>query len=289
MNQHKHRKFWSILAICIVASYPLQARASAIPSAPVISQLGPLSSTAINLTFQTPDSGGDPIVAYDIWTSDDRGLNYGFHGVGTPTESSGIQRFGIAASAALARFVKVRARTATTEGAWSTPVEMYTTGARPMRVYVQAPDGTPIMGGKVTWNMPRTPSGGTAKSSVTYGLTTDGFIDLPSAPAGGAIFSITDGQLPNGVLVTGTIATVLGYSKTILQIVRPPAAIHVVSVEMPNGLPIANAKVDIYSNDMTDTQTRQGFTFKISDSELLPATPDYGPIVSPSPDPTPSN
>jgi len=279
----------SVAAIAMMMSaLPLQAQASGIPNAPVIAQLGPLSTAAINLVFQAPDSGGDTITSYDIWTSDDHGLTYNFHGTGTPNGSSSTLRFGLAASPAIARFVKVRARTATTEGSWSQPVEMFTTGARPMRVYIQAPDGTPIIGGAVTWNMPQTPAGGTAHSSVTYGLSTEGFIDLPQAPAGEATFTLTNGQLPNGVLVSGTFGAVLGYPSTVLQTVRPPSALHVISVEMPNGLPIANAHIDVNSSDMTDTQTRQGFTFSLPDSGLLSATPDFGPVVSPSPTPTAS-
>lgn len=263
---------------------PLQAKAVVVPSAPIISQLGPLSTAAINITFQSPDSGGDPITSYDIWASDDHGLTYSFHGTGAPSGTS-LQRFGLAASAAIARVVKVRARTSTTEGTWSQPVEMFTTGARPMRVFIQAPDGTPIIGGAVTWDMPQTPSGGKAHSSVTYGLSTGGYLDLPQAPAGEATFTLVNGQLPNGVLVSGSIGAVLGYPNTKLNIVRPPSALHVVSVEMPNGLPIANASVEVNSTDMTDTQVRQGFTFKLPDSGLLSATPDYGPVVSPAPIP----
>lgn len=273
--------------VLVLGCMPLQARANVVPSAPIISQLGPLSTAAINITFQSPDSGGETITSYDIWVSDDHGITYNFHGTGTPSGTS-LQRFGIAASAAIARVVKVRARTATTEGMWSQPVEMFTTGARPMRVFIQAPDGTPIIGGAVSWDMPQTPSGGKAHSSVTYGLSTDGYIDLPQAPAGGATFTLVNGQLPNGVLVSGSIGAVLGYPTTKLNIVRPPSALHVVSVEMPNGLPIANASVEVNSTDMTDTQVRQGFTFKLPDSGLLSATPDYGPVVSPTPIPAAS-
>jgi len=274
--------------VMMLCALPLQAKASGVPSAPVISQLGPLSTTAINLVFQAPDSGGDVITNYDIWSSDDHGQTYNFHGTGLPTGDSLTLRFGLVASPAIARFVKVRARTASAEGAWSQPVEMFTTGARPMRVYIQAPDGTPIIGGAVTWNMPQTPGGGTAHSSVTYGLTNEGYIDLPQAPAGEALFTLTGGQLPNGVLVSGSFGAILGYPSTILQTVRPPSALHVLSVEMPNGLPIANAHIDVNSSDMTDTQTRQGFTFSLPDSGLLSATPDFGPIVSPNPSPTAS-
>ena len=282
MKNIKRNLIGCILAFVMVA-VPLQAMASPVPAAPVISQLGPLSSVAMNLTFRIPDSGGDPITSYDIWTSDDHGQTYSGHFTGTPSGSSTTLRFGISVSAASARFVKVRARTANEVGNWSEPVEMFTTGARPMRVYIQAPDGTPVIGGSVTWVIPETPSGGSAKSSVTYGLTTDGYIDLPQAPAGETTFTLKNGALPNGVLVSGTIRAVLGYPSTILQIVRPPSAIHVVSVEMPNGLPIANAHVEVNSTDMTDAQTRQGFTFTLPDSGLLSATPDYGPIASPSP------
>jgi len=183
---------------------------------------------------------------------------------------------------------KVRVNTAAGAGSWSAPVEMYTTGARSMRVYVQAPDGTPIVGGAITWTMPTTPAGGSAHSSLTYGLTSEGYIDLPSAPAGEATFTLTNGELPNGILVSGQMGAILGHKSTVLQIVHPPTALHVVRVVMPNGLPISDVTVDVNSVDMTDTQTRQGFTFTLPDSGLLSATPDNGPAAEPSPSDTPT-
>ena len=265
------------------------ARANQVPAAPVVVQKVPLGSNFIDLSFHNPSTFGNDISGYDIWASDNAGISYALHYTApAQTDVNALVLLRIPASPAIARLVKVRVNTAAGSGYWSDPVDMYTTGARPMRVYVQAPDGTPIIGGSVTWKMPTNSSGMTAHSSVAYGLTTDGYIDLPSVPAGHIDFKLVNGELPNGVLVSGTLSAIVGFKSTVLQIVRPPDALHVVNVVMPNGLPISGVQVDVNSDDMTDTQTRQGFTFTLPDSGLLPATPDSGPIVEPSPIPTPT-
>jgi len=263
------------------------AQADTAPDAPTITQKKPLGSDFLDITFRNPSTYGFMISGYDIWTSDDGGINFPGHFTApAPTDPSALVYLRIPSSSAVARFVKVRLNTSAGPGSWSAPVLMYTNGARAMRVYVQAPDGTPIIGGSITWTMPTTPSGGSAHSSVTYGLTSDGYIDLPSAPAGEATFTLVNGELPNGVLVSGQLGAILGYKSTVLHIVRPPDAMHVVNVVMPNGLPISDVSVDVNSTDMTDTQTRQGFTFALPDSGLLTATPDNGPAAEPSPTPT---
>jgi hypothetical protein len=140
-----------------------------------------------------------------------------------------------------------------------------------MRVNIQTPNGTPVTGGVVTWAM----ANGSAKSSVTYGLTQSGYIDFPAAPAGNVNVILTNGELPNGVLVSGTFAAVLGFADTNLEIPSPPDPVRTVTVTLPNGLPVANADVEIYSDDMTDQVTRQGFTFKLPNSSLLNVSSDF--------------
>jgi hypothetical protein len=276
-----------LLAIVSATFIVPLAQADTAPDAPSITQKRPLGSDFLDITFRNPATYGAVITSYDVWMSDNAGLSYASNfSAPAPVDPTALVYLRIPSSSAVTRLVKVRVNTAAGAGAWSTPVQMFTTGARPMRVYVQAPDGTPIAGGSITWTMPSTPTGGTARSSVTYGLTSDGYIDLPSAPAGEATFTLTNGELPNGVLVSGQMGAILGYKSTQLQIVRPPAALRVVSVVMPNGLPISDVSVDVNSTDMTDTQTRQGFTFTLPDSGLLSATPDNGPAVEPSPSET---
>ncbi len=286
---HKRIGSMVLATIILLPIISTSAYAEAFPSAPVITQRQPLGSDFLDITFMNPDSDGSNIVGFDIWTSDDGGITYsGKYSAPAPVDAAMRSYLRVPSSAAVARMVIVRANVALGNGAWSTPVQMFTTGARAMRVYVQAPDGTPIVGGAITWTMPSTPAGGTARSSVTYGLSALGYIDLPSAPAGEATFKLTKGELPNGVLVSGQMGAILGYKSTRLQIVRPPTALHVVSVVMPNSLPISDVTVDVNSTDMTDTQTRQGFTFTLPNSGLLSATPDIGPAVEPIPLETPT-
>jgi len=139
------------------------AQADTAPDAPTITQKKPLGSDFLDITFRNPSTYGFMISGYDIWTSDDGGINFPGHFTApAPTDPSALVYLRIPSSSAVARFVKVRLNTSAGPGSWSAPVLMYTNGARAMRVYVQAPDGTPIIGGSITWTMPTTPSGGSA-------------------------------------------------------------------------------------------------------------------------------
>lgn len=283
----KVRVLTSLVLLSSVFGNEPVAHAAQAAAAPAIVQRLPLGSSFIDLSFHNPSTYGSEISGYDIWASDDAGASYSLkYTAPAPTDPSALVLLRIPATQAIARFVKVRVNTPAGSGLWSDSVDMYTTGARPMRVYIQAPDGTPIIGGSVTWNMPTNAAGISAHSSTAYGLATDGYIDLPSVPAGHIDFTLVNGELPNGVLVSGKLATVIGFKSTVLQIVRPPDALHVVNVVMPNGLPISGVQVDVNSEDMADTQNRQGFTFTLPDSGLLPATPDSGPAVAPTNTPT---
>ena len=270
-----------IFALVATAISGTSSIATALPaSAPVIvnqnlSNWSSLGRDSIIVRFNKPADNGSPITSYEIWVSSHpQGDIWDKKYTAVPPDLNATSiAIAVPVPTGSARLVKVRARSAGSSdpiGDWSATKEMFTKGARNMRVYVQAPDGTPVVGGVITWAM----ANGNARSSVTYGLTQEGYIDFPAAPAGEVNVSLSNGELPDGVLVSGTFAAVLGYGNTTLQIPQPPNAIHTVSVNLPNGLPVSNAEVSVYSDDMTDTQVTQGFTFHIPSSDLLSVSSD---------------
>jgi hypothetical protein len=264
------------------AAGPSQAAAA---SAPVIvpqnlsNNMSGLGRESITVRFNKPADNGSPITSYDIWVSSDSlGATWDKKYTAAPADlNAATVIIAVPVPTGSARLVKVRARSADSDpatadvvGDWSASMEMFTKGARTMRVYVQTPDGTPVVGGVITWAM----ANGSARSSVTYGLTQSGYIDFPAAPAGDVNVTLTRGELPNGVQVSGTFAAVLGYSSTTLMTPASPNAVHTVTVKLPNGLPVANADVEVFSDDMSDTQVSSGFTFYIPNSGLLSVSPD---------------
>lgn len=263
------------------AASPSQA---AVPSAPVIvsqnlNSWSTLGRDSITVRFNKPADNGAAITSYDIWVSSDSlGSTWDKkYTAAPPNLNATTVIIAVPVPTGSARIVKVRARSADSDpatpdvvGDWSASKEMFTKGARTMRVYVQTPDGTPVVGGVITWAM----ANGSARSSVTYGLTQAGFVDFPAAPAGDVNVTLTRGELPNGVQVTGTFAAVLGFSNTTLTTPTSPNAVHTVTVKLPNGLPVANADVEVYSDDMSNSQVSSGFTFHIPNSGLLSVSPD---------------
>jgi hypothetical protein len=147
-----------------------------------------LGRDSITVRFNKPADNGSSITSYDIWVSSDSlGTAWDKKYTASPEDLT-LQTvvISVPVPTGSARLVKVRARssdsdplTADVVGDWSATKEMFTKGARTMRVYVRTPDGTPVVGGVITWAM----ANGSARSSVTYGLTQSGYIDFPAAPA----------------------------------------------------------------------------------------------------------
>jgi len=149
--------------------------------------------------------------------------------------------------------VEVAAIDSKGQGPWSTPLLITTKGAQQTRVTVQTSDGRPVSGGSITW------SAVSARSSVAYGLTADGLIDFPSAPAGAVTVTLTGGQLPDGTLVSGTWNATLGFDTNVLRLPAAPTATHQVHVTLPGGLPVSNAQVSV--TGLSSTFQSGGFTF----------------------------
>ena len=154
---------------------------------------------------------------------------------------------------ASARLVQVAALNQIGQGEWSAPLLVTTKGAQETRVYVKTSSGQPVSGGAITW------VASSAHSAVTYGLTADGIIDFPAAPAGAVAVTLTGGQLPDGTLVSGTWNATLGFNTNVLRLPAAPTASHRVHVTLPGGLPVSNAQVSV--TGLVSTYRSGGFTF----------------------------
>jgi hypothetical protein len=108
----------------------------------------------------------------------------------------------------------------------------------------------------------------TAWSQVTYGLTADGVIDFPAAPAGTVEVTLTGGQMPDGTSVSGTWISPLGFDSAILRVPDIAPGVHRVHVTLPGGLPVASVRVAVPG--LRDARTYQGFRF------VTPAGSDSG-------------
>lgn len=193
--------------------------------------------TSADFSWDVPNSYDLQILRYLVRSSSDAGATWGAPvDVGVTTASS-LEALGNAA----ARLVEVAAVSSDGQGDWSAPLMVTTKGTRTMRVQVLTSDGKPVTGGAITWEMvPRT-----VWSSITYGLTSDGVIDFPSAPAGTVKVTIVNGLLPDGTFVAGRWVATLGFATTELRLPYVPPSVHRIHVTLPGGLPVANVSVDV--------------------------------------------
>ena len=232
----------------------IPAELPGVPTSPKLVTRG-TSSVAISWTAPS-DSGGRGITGYKVRLSSDQGLTWG-----NPLLSTGngtaftIPNIPIAS----ARLVQLAAVTAEGTGEWSDALYVTTKGARAMSVKLLDAASKPISGGQVTWRM----VDNSAWSSKVYGLTADGLIEFPYAPAGLVNVTLKNGVLADGTLVSGTWQTVIGYSSTTLKTPRLDLlSKRLVRTVIPGGLPVANVAVTVNDDEVTKKVTVSGFTFE---------------------------
>jgi hypothetical protein len=88
---------------------------------------------------------------------------------------------------------------------------------------------------------------GGSRSSIIYGLLSNGTYTFPAAPGGIVNLTLTNAVMPDGAFVSGTFHGVLS-SGTVLVIrlpAAPSSAINSVQVVTPGGVPVWGAKVSI--------------------------------------------
>ena len=129
-------------------------------------------------------------------------------------------------------------------------------GLAPQVVQVLSADRQPVTGGAITW------SATNVKSAVTYGLTANGQIRFPSAPAGIATVTLTNGVMPDGSSVSGTYKVVLGFALSVINLpAEPSAAGSTVNVTTPGGLGVPGATVSV--QPISQSATVNGTTFSV--------------------------
>jgi hypothetical protein len=94
-------------------------------------------------------------------------------------------------------------------------------------------------------------------------------------PAGNATVKLVGGELPDGTRVSGTFNAFLGFNPVVLSTPNPPLSVRTLTVQLPNGVPVANASVNVDSSYLSSAITLNGFTFRIPDSSGLSISPDY--------------
>jgi Fibronectin type III domain len=168
---------------------------------------------------------------------------------------------------AQAMYFRVAALSAFGQGEWSEPYLASTSGFASTRVTVTDFTGLPITGGAITWSM----DDGSARSVVTYGLTADGIIQFPGAPAGSVKISLRNGQMQDGTYVSGVWHAILGLSETVLTVPAPPlVSKHTIHVVLGAGIPLANVAISFSDvSDLSEEVASGGFSYKLPGSSSL--------------------
>lgn len=232
--------------------------------------LGSSTSTYANILFAKQTSDGHDVLTYVISTSKDAKVTWTERTI-TADGSQSTVSVQLVMPPATAAYVRVAALEDNVRSNWSNEVIATTKGMRAMRVYMKTYSGAPISGGAVTW----TANNGKAKSSTQFGLTNAGYIDFPALPAGNSTVKLVGGELPDGTRVSGTFNAFLGFNPVVLSTPNPPLSVRTLRVELPNGVPVANASVTVDSSYLTSAITLNGFTFRIPDTSGLNISADY--------------
>jgi hypothetical protein len=184
----------------------------------------------------------------------------------TTLGTSATQKFTIT-GAGLSYYVRVLS----SSGASSNVIGITTGGLAQQTVQFVTSTGQPVSGGSVSWAM----ANGGSRSSIVYGLLSDGTYTFPAAPGGIVNLTLTNAVMPDGAFVSGTFQGVLS-SGTVLVITLPAApssAINSVQVVTPSGVPVWGAKVSI--TNLSSSVTVGDATFVIPSQYSPCASSDY--------------
>ena len=225
----------------------------------------------INLQWTQPNAHGSQITSYVIRTSSD-GTNWSE----SVNSGSALAKYSVTdLSMASSRLIQVAAVNGEGQGEWSDPFLGTTDGFTSKLVTVLDSEGIPVNGGAITWQM----DNGAARSSITYGLTADGIIQFPAAPAGAVTVTVSNVQLQDGTYVSGIWRTILGFDSTVLRLPEAPqASQHTAHVTLgSSGVGVSNVRVTFSQMpDLTNQVTRDGFTFTSKSTPLTGLTDTNG-------------
>ncbi len=201
--------------------------------------LGARTSSSAAVSVAPPENDSPEIQGYKFRYSDDFGESWNtFEKVGSNHTFTDIPY----ASAIL---VQAAGFNSDGVGPWSQVTVLTSKGARPNRVEVIDAWGQPVSGGGITWAMVNEPT----RSSKTFGLTSDGVIDFPFTPAGWVDITISNATLEDGVTVSGTARTILGFPRLILQLPEQSPSNRKVFVHLPESMTgVADVAISLDGN-----------------------------------------
>jgi hypothetical protein len=241
------------------------------PQAPDPPSLGERTNTSLSFSWDRPSEDGMQVTNFVLRHSTDNGKTWSNQiSIGNTTSwtYSGL-------SVATARLVQIAAIYGMSQSRWSEPVLATTKGTKITRVTVTDSSGNPITGGAITWQM----SDGSIRSSKAYGLTSNGVIDFPAAPAGFAEVTVTNGVLSSGITVSGTWTTTLGFDQVNLATPDIGITSREVFVRVPNGPPVPDVVVSLTSGILSARKTIGAFSFQSTKSSNSQITDNLGRVT----------
>lgn len=193
------------------------------------------ATSAVVRWVPSPDED-EPITGYRLqWRSADEG----WRDVWSDASATSFNLTDLPTRSAIE--IRIRAENAAGVSSWTSPVVVVTSGTGSQRVAVRDSYGSPVVGGRITWVTPT----GSFQSALDYGLTSDGSVNFPIAPAGRVNVSLTEMVLPGGALATLETSVLFGAGRTptVTFPAEPSRVHHVVRVTLPNGMPVVGATV----------------------------------------------
>ena len=200
------------------------------------------SGNQATLTWPTPFDGGAVISGYSIKVSSDD-----IHWTVTVLSAGSLGYTGLL-KAGQASYYQVAALNSLGASAYSDVQSALGPGLAPQLVQLLTSSGQSVSGGLVTW------VAGKNRSSVNYGLTSDGKILFPGAPSGSVQVTVTNAVMPDGSYVSGTFTTTFGYPVNYVTLPPEPSpAATTVTVQAPDGATLPGATVSVPSDSIQRT------------------------------------
>ena len=219
------------------------------------------------MNLQSVVRGATVVLTWQSTPTDDQSIvQKSYDGVTWTTAGTTTSRTFTVTQPAVSYYFRVLSST----GVASNVVGVTTPGLAQQSVQFVTSTGQPVSGGSVSWAM----ANGGSRSSIVYGLLSDGTYTFPAAPGGIVNLTLTNAVMPDGAFVSGTFHGVLS-SGTVLVIAlpeEPSSAINSVQVVTPSGVPVWGAKVSI--TNLSSRVTVGDATFAIP-SQYSPCASSY--------------
>lgn len=189
----------------------------------------------------SPSSGDDePVTGYELqWSSDGET----WHDAAASARETTATLTGLPSGSAIE--VRIRAINAAGQSAYSDTAVIATSGFGAQTVSVVDSFGDAVYGGRITWAT----STGSFESARDYGLTVDGTVTFPVAPAGEVDVQLSNVVVGGGATVSWSTVAMFGQGRSprIELPAEPSRSSHTVRVTLPNGLPVMGATVSVSS------------------------------------------